>query len=105
MCGRNYRWRATPAYDITFAKGMKQTREHRLTLYGKALSQIILQDITLATEFSIDLEFVNESIIKMQALRSTRLPKLMQEYKVSNQKQQQVLEAVFLRDFQGELDG
>lgn len=106
MCGSDYKWRATPAYDITFAKGMKQTREHQLTLYGKALSQITLQDlVSLATEFSINLEFVNESILKMQGLRSTKLLKLMQEYQVSKQKQQQVLEAVSLRDFQGELDG
>jgi len=41
----------------------------------------------------------------MNALRNTKLPKLMQEYQVSKQKQKQVLEAVMSRDFQGELDG
>lgn len=106
MCESDYRWRATPAYDITFAKGVKQTREHQLTLYSKALSQITLQDVVnLAIEFSIELEFVSESIAKMKALRDTKLLKLMQEYKVSEQKQKQVLEAVTERDFQGELDG
>ena len=106
MCGSDYKWKATPAYDITFAKGVKQTREHQLTLHGKALSQITLQDVVnLATEFSIELEFVSDSITKMKALRDTKLPKLMQEYQVSKQKQEQVLEAVMLRDFQGELDG
>ncbi len=106
MCGSDYKWKATPAYDITFAKGVKQTREHQLTLNGKALSQITLQDVVnLATEFSIDLEFVSDSITKMKALRDTRLPTLMQEYQVSQQKQEQVLEAVISRDFQGELDG
>ena len=106
MCGSDYKWRATPAYDITFAKGVKQTREHQLTLYGKALSQITLQDVVnLAVEFSIELEFVSDSISKMKALRDTKLPELMQEYKVTKEKQLQVLDAVISRDFQGELDG
>jgi serine/threonine-protein kinase HipA len=106
MCGSDYKWRATPAYDITFAKGVKQTREHQLTLNGKALSQITLQDVVnLATEFSIELEFVSDSITKMKALRDTKLPKLMQEYQVSEQKYRQVLKAVISRDFQGALDG
>ena len=106
MCGSDYKWRATPAYDITFAKGLKQTREHQLTLYSKALSKITLQDVVnLATEFSIELEFVSKSITKMKALRDTKLSKLMQEYKVSHKKQKQVLETVMSRDFQGELDG
>ncbi len=106
MCGSDYKWKVTPAYDITFAKGVKQTKEHQLILNGKALSQITLQDVVnLATEFSIELEFISDSITKMKALRDTKLPKLMQEYQVSKQKQGQVLEAVMSRDFQGELDG
>ncbi|MDQ7062412.1 MAG: type II toxin-antitoxin system HipA family toxin [Sulfurimonas sp.] len=106
MCGSDYKWRATTAYDITFAKGVKQTREHQLSLNGKALSQITLQDVVnLATEFSIELEFLSDSITKMKALRDTKLPKLMQEYQVSQVKQKQVLEALMSRDFQGELDG
>ena len=106
MCGSDYIWRATPAYDITFAKGAKQTREHQLTLNGKALSKITLQDVVnLATEFSIELEFVSTSILKMKMLRDTALPKLMKEYQVSKQKQEQLLEAVVERDFQGELNG
>ncbi len=104
MCGSDYKWRTTPAYDITFAKGVKQTREHQLTLNGKALSKITLQDVVnLATEFSIEIEFVSDSITKMKTLRDAKLPKLMQEYQVSKQKQKKVLEAVMLRDFQGEL--
>ena len=106
MCGSDYKWRATPAYDITFAKGVKQTREHQLTLYGKALSQITLQDVVnLAVEFSIELEFLSESITKMKSLRDRKLETLMHAYQVSKQKQQQVLKAVMSRDFQGELDG
>lgn len=105
MCSSDYKWKSTPAYDITFAKGVKQTREHQLSLNGKALSQITLQDVvSLATEFSIELEFVSDSITKMKALRNEELPKLMQEYQVSTQKQEQVREAVMSRDFQGELD-
>ncbi|MEA1918987.1 MAG: HipA domain-containing protein [Campylobacterota bacterium] len=106
MCDSDYKWRATPAYDITFAKGVKQTREHQLSLNGKALSQITLQDVVnLATEFSIELEFVSDSIMNMKALRDKELAKLMQEYQISTQKQKQLLEAVVSRDFQGELDG
>lgn len=106
MCASDYKWKATPAYDITFAKGVKQTREHQLTLNAKALSQITLQDVVnLATEFSIELEFVSDSITKMKVLKDRELPKLMQEYQVSKQKQKQVLKAVMSRDFQGELDG
>lgn len=106
MCDSDYKWRATPAYDITFAKGVKQTREHQLSLNGKALSQITLQDVVnLASEFSIELEFISDSIMKMKALRDKKLPELMQEYQVSQKKQKQVLEAVMSRTFQGELDG
>ncbi|MDQ7068741.1 MAG: type II toxin-antitoxin system HipA family toxin [Sulfurimonas sp.] len=106
MCGNDYKWQATPAYDITFAKGVKQTREHQLSLNGKALSQITLQDVVnLATEFSIELEFVSDSITKMKAIRDIKLPKLMQEYQLSKQKQKQVLTSVSSRNFQGELDG
>ncbi|MEA2110870.1 MAG: HipA domain-containing protein [Campylobacterota bacterium] len=105
MCSSDYKWRSTPAYDITFAKGVKQTREHQLSLNGKAFSQITLQDVvSLATEFSIELEFVSDSITKMKALRNEELPKLMQKHQVSTQKQEQVREAVMSRDFQGELD-
>ena len=72
ICDSDYKWRATPAYDITFAKGAKQTREHQLTLNSKALSQITLQDVVnLATEF------VSDSITKIKALRDIELPKLM----------------------------
>jgi len=106
MCDESYKWRATPAYDITFAKGVKQTIEHQLSLNGKALSQITLKDVVnLATEFSIELEFVSEAINKMNSLRETRLLYLMEEYQVSQIKQEQVLEAVMKRNFQGELDG
>lgn len=106
MCGSDYKWKATPAYDITFAKGVKQTSEHQLSLYGKALSLTTLKDVvSLATEFSIELEFVSDSIMKMKALRETDLPSLMKKYQVSKQKQKQVLEAVNSRDFQGELNG
>ena len=105
MCGDDYKWKATPAYDITFAKGVKQTKEHQMTLNGKALSQISLQEIVnIATEFSINLEFISNAIDKMKNLRSSKLIFLMKKYNVSKDKQKQVLKEVMLRDFQGELD-
>lgn len=106
MCGEDFKWRATPAYDVTFAKGVKQTREHQLTLNSKALSQITLEDVvSFATEFSIDLEFVSESIMKMKELRDVKLPYLMKEFQISQHKQKEVLDAVNSRDFKGGLNG
>jgi serine/threonine-protein kinase HipA len=106
MCGDDYKWRATPAYDITFAKGVKQTKEHQLTLNSKVLSQINLQDVVnIATEFSISLESISNAIQIMQKLRDTKLPSLMKEYKISKDKQAKVLKEVNKRDFQGELNG
>jgi len=88
MCDSNYKWQATPAYDITFAKRIKQTKEHQLTLYGKALSKINLQNVVnLASEFSIDLEFVSDAITLIQKLRDEKLPTLMQEYNISQKKE------------------
>jgi len=105
MCDESFQWRATPAYDITFSKGEKQTREHQLSLYGKALSQIGLEDVvTLATEFSVSLEFVAENLERMQHLRKKELPELLMDYGISKKKQKKVLEEVNKRDFQGELD-
>ncbi len=106
MCSDDYKWQATPAYDITFAKGAKQTVEHQLTLRSKPLSTITLQDLVdVATEFSIDLEFLSSAIEKMKMLREERLPVLLQEYKISTTKQEQVLKEVFKRDFAGGLNG
>lgn len=105
MCSNDYKWRATPAYDITFAKGIKQTREHQMTLNSKALSKIQLQDIVnVATDFSIDLEFVSGAIEIMKNLRDTKLVPLMNQYNISQKKQDQVLQEVMQRDFQGELN-
>lgn len=105
MCSDDFKWKATPAYDITFSKGVKQTLEHQLTLNSKALSTITLQDIVnLATEFSINLEFVSNKIQKMQRLRSSDLITLMQKYKISKIKQEQVLKELQQRNFQGGLN-
>ena len=104
MCDSDFKYRATPAYDLTFAKGKLQTVEHQLSLYGKALSQINIDDITtLATEFSIDLEFVASSLEKMKNLRDTKLPLLLQEYEVQQSKQKQILEHTSKRTLQGVL--
>jgi len=104
MCDKDFKWRATPAYDITFSKGEKQTIEHQLSLYDKPLSQIGLEEVVmLATEFSVSLEFVSNSLEQMQLLREKELPLLLEEYGVSKTKQKQVLIEVNKRDLQGEL--
>jgi serine/threonine-protein kinase HipA len=104
MCDVDFQWKATPAYDITFAKGKKQTVEHQLSLYGKPLSTINLDDVaSLATEFSIDLEFVARSLEKMKKLKEQELPKLLKEYGVDKTKQKQVLNEVEKRNLQGAL--
>lgn len=104
MCDDSFRWRATPAYDITFAKGEKQTVEHQLSLYGKALSDIGIDDITmLATEFGIELEFVADALETMNRLKTHELPKMMKEYGVSDRKQRQLLQEVAKRDLKGAL--
>ncbi len=104
MCDSDFKYKATPAYDLTFAKGEKQTVEHQLSLYGIALSKIDIDDITtLATEFSIDLEFVAASLEKMKNLRDNELPKLLKDYEVKPSKQKQILEHVRKRTLQGAL--
>lgn len=102
MCDVDFKWRATPAYDLTFSKGKKQTVEHQLLLYGKNLSQINLEDITrLADEFSIDLEFVSILIENIKALRQNEFPKLLKKYDIKEEKIKQVLSEVNKRTFQG----
>jgi serine/threonine-protein kinase HipA len=102
MCDMDFKWRATPAYDLTFAKGKKQTVEHQLLLYGKNLSQINLEDIArLADEFSIDLEFVSNLIENIKILRQNELPILLKTYAVKEEKVKQVLAEVNKRTFQG----
>jgi len=104
MCDSDFKYKATPAYDLTFSKGEKQTVEHQLSLYGKALSLINIDDITtLATEFSIDLEFVADSLETMKNLRDNKLPQLLNEYKVSPSKQKQIIEHTSKRTLQGAL--
>ena len=104
MCDSDFKYKATPAYDLTFAKGEKQTVEHQLSFYGKALSQINIDDITtLATEFSIDLEFVASSLETMKYLRDNDLPQLLKEYDVKPSKQKQILEHTKNRTLQGAL--
>jgi len=105
MCDEDFKWEATPAYDITFAKGEKQTVEHQLSLYGKALSKITIDDITrLALEFSISLEFVANILEMMNDLRHVALPNLLNEYDISSSKQIRLLQAVNTRDLQGVLN-
>ncbi len=105
MCDADFKWRATPAYDITFAKGEKYTVEHQLSLYGKALSKIGIDDVVqLASEFSIDLEFVANSLNIMKSLRDDDLPKLLKKYNISKAKQKQILNEVNKSDLNGDLN-
>jgi len=102
MCDSDFKYKATPAYDLTFAKGEKQTVEHQLSLYGKALSLIDIDDITtLATEFSIDLEFVATSLQTMKNMRENKLPQLLKSYGVVPSKQKQIIEHTSTRTLQG----
>ncbi len=104
ICGKDYKWSSTLAYDITFAKGQKQTIEHQLNLYGKALSKIVLDDIVqLATEFNIELEFVAQKLEKMKRLRENDLHLLLDKFEIEVKKKEQVLNEVSKRDLQGEL--
>lgn len=104
MCDRDFKYKATPAYDLTFAKGKKQTIEHQLSLYGKPLSSIGIDDVVmLATEFSIDLEFVVEVLEKMKSLRENTLPMLLNKYQVQEAKQKQILLETNKRALKGEL--
>ena len=104
MCKKDFKWESTPAYDITFAKGNKQTIEHQLSLYGKALSKIGIEDIVqLSSQFNIDLEFISQKLELMKSIREKILPKLLEEYKINKIKKDQVLYEVNKRDLQGEL--
>jgi len=100
MTDESFKWESTPAYDITFAKGEKQTVEHQLSLYGKPLSAIGFTDITkLANEFSIDKVWMAETIEKMMELREDELPSLLKEYDIHQNKRKQLLDAVNNRNF------
>jgi len=57
----------------------------------------------LATEFSIDLEFVATSIETMKKLRDDKLPRLLQEYQIQEHKQKHILQEVSKRTLQGAL--
>ncbi|WP_198305407.1 type II toxin-antitoxin system HipA family toxin [Arcobacter vandammei] len=104
MCDEDFKYKATPAYDLTFSKGEKQTVEHQLSLYGKALSQINIDDIVkLATEFSIDLEFVAASLQTLKTLRENELPVLLKEFNIQIDKQKRVLLETSKRTLQGAL--
>ena len=100
MTDESFRWESTPAYDITFAKGEKQTVEHQLSLYSKPLSAIDFTDITkLANEYAIDKIWMSETIEKMMELREEVLPSLLNEYDIHTKKQKQLLDAVNNRNF------
>lgn len=74
-------------------------------MYGKSLSKIDIDDIVkLASEFSIDLDFVANSLNKMKKLQNVDLSELLKKYDVSIIKQKQIFEAIKNRDLKGELN-
>ncbi|MBE0496276.1 MAG: HipA domain-containing protein [Campylobacterales bacterium] len=104
MCDKDFKWRATPAYDLTFAQGGGQTVEHQLSLYGKPLSTIGLDEIAaLATEFSLEMEFVALALELMKKVREDELPRLLKAYAVDTPKQEQIRNAVNKRTLKGAL--
>jgi len=101
MCDDNFQWKATPAYDITFAKGKKQTIEHQLTLYGKPLSKIGIDEIVrLGSKYEIDTKFMAETIEQMIELRESKLDTYLKEYDISAEKRKQLMDEVSKRNFE-----
>ena len=101
MCDDNFQWKASPAYDITFAKGKKQTIEHQLTLYGKPLSKIGIDEIVrLGSKYEIDTKFMAETIEQMIELRESKLDTYLKEYDISAEKRKQLMDEVSKRIFE-----
>lgn len=76
MCDSDFKYKATPAYDLTFARKNRQLSINYHYMV-KLFQKIDIDDITtLATEFSIDLKFVAASLEKMKNLRDKDLPQL-----------------------------
>jgi serine/threonine-protein kinase HipA len=100
MCDDDFQWKATPAYDITFAKGKKQTIEHQLSLYGKPLSKIGIEEIVrLGNKYELNNEFMAETIEEMIDLRESKLGTYLKEYDISTEKRKQLIHEESKRNF------
>lgn len=97
-------WSATPAYDLTYANGEKQTSEHQLSFRGKPLSSIHINDIfQSASNFNINNDEIIKFISQLSALRESELPMMMKEYDLPQTKYASVMSSVSVRTFGGAL--
>lgn len=97
-------WSASPAYDITFAKGVKQTIEHQMLCNGKPMSDADLNDVvTLALRHGMNTGDVQEIVETLAELRERELPALMKEYGIIGEKYDEVMKAVTARTLKGVL--
>ncbi len=104
MMDKNGTWKTTPAYDLTYANGAKNTTEHQLLLSGKHMSTASLEDfLALADRHDLSLDKVVEDIEKMANVRETLLPRLMKEFEIEQRKQDIILTNTTNRTFQGAL--
>ena len=102
MMDKEGSWHATPAYDLTFAKGKGLTVEHQLKLDGKLMSEAILDDFaSMAKRYRIDNTLLAEMIETIDALRSTMLPELLKAYSIGEEKAKFILSSVEKRRFGG----
>jgi len=104
MMDRDGVWSVTPAYDLTYANGARNTTEHQLLLNGKRMSTATLEDfLSLASRHGISLETVIKDIEKMAEIRESLLPKLLKEFEIEQIKQDAIMTNVTERTFQGAL--
>lgn len=104
MMGESGEWRATPAYDLTFAKGKKLTVEHQLKLNGKNMSTATLEDFAaIAKRYKIGNELFAKTVEKMDDLREKMLPELLVKHGIGEDKKKLVLSSVRERTMGGVL--
>ncbi|HQS67746.1 MAG TPA: HipA domain-containing protein [Sulfuricurvum sp.] len=97
-------WSATPAYDLTYSNGEKQTSEHQLSFRGKALSAVHINDIfESASNFNINNDELIKFISQLSALRESELPAMIKEHDLPKSKYDQVMNSVSVRTFGGVL--
>lgn len=97
-------WSTTPAYDLTYSNGEKQTAEHQLSFRGKALSGVHINDIfESAKTFNIDQLEIIDYIVQLSAMREHDLPAMMKEHGIPTNKYDQVMSKTSTRSFGGAL--
>lgn len=97
-------WQASPAYDITFARGVKQTVEHQMLCNAKPMSEIDLNDVVaLAKRHGLDAGFIQNTLETLADLRERDLPLLMKEHGIIGDKYDDVMQAITGRTLKGAL--